>query len=377
MAHDAVSGINDPVGGYAKIVPAVIQNGLRMDGESAVILRPAATAPHLTQGLTVEAYIAVNAYPWNWVPIVDQSRNQQAGYFFGLDASGRLGLQISVNGKWKTVSSTDPVPLRQWVRVAGVFDPAQGLTLYLNGKVAGQLAVQGTPTFAPDQDLLIGRTRQALVPTHAIHPKYPVLYSFDGILNDLRIYGQPLSASEIASHFAATALPVTSPLTPPNLPSGPPGTGSFGAFYTTLHYDDLWDAARRISPDSDVVVRFDQSPVRLVFWQGTSYGGDWVTENNKWYTDEFVESMSHVGGGDFEPMSDKQDRFSHVRIVESNDVMRSANASSTWATIPTHSPAGPTGRTSISPSIRTASRCARTSPGPPTRAPGTSSRKPS
>jgi hypothetical protein len=319
QTHDAISGIDDPIGGYAKIVPGVVQSGLRMDGESAVIRRAAANAPKPSLGLTVEADIAVNAYPWNWVPIVDQSRNQEAGYFFGLDASGRLGLQISVGGKWQAVSSNDPIPLRRWVRVAGTYDPAQGLTLYLNGKVVGQVAVQGTPTFAPDQDLLIGRTRQALVPTHAIHPKYPVLYSFDGILNDLRIYGEPLSASEIENHFAATALPSANPLPPPVLPSGPPGNGSFGAFYTTLHYDELWDAARRIGPDSDVVVRFDQSPVRLVFWQGTSYGGDWVTENNKWYTDEFVESMSRVGGGDFEPMSDKQDRYSHVRILENDD----------------------------------------------------------
>ena len=44
-----------------------------------------------------------------------------------------------------------------------------------------------------------------------------------------------------------------------------------------------------------------------------------MTENNKWYTDEFVESMGRQGGGDFEPMSDKQNRYSHVRIVENNE----------------------------------------------------------
>ena len=51
--------------------------------------------------------------------------------------------------------------------------------------------------------------------------------------------------------------------------------------------------------------------------------------------------MSRVGGGDFEPMSDKQDRYSHVRIVENNDARTvihwryaQSSASSTWATIP-------------------------------------------
>jgi hypothetical protein len=108
----------------------------------------------------------------------------------------------------------------------------------------------------------------------------------------------------------------------PVLPSGPPGAGQFGAYYTTLKYEAMWDEPRRAAPDSDVVVRFDLAPIRMVFWQGTNYGGDWVTENNKWYTDEFLETGGAVdcpGGEDCEPMSDKQNRYSHVRILENTD----------------------------------------------------------
>jgi hypothetical protein len=78
---------------------------------------------------------------------------------------------------------------------------------------------------------------------------------------------------------------------------------------------------RRLGPDSDVVVRFDESPVRLVFWQGTNYIPAWVTENDKWYTDEFLETWESgcPGGGDCEPMSDKQSRYSRVNVLESND----------------------------------------------------------
>ena len=84
----------------------------------------------------------------------------------------------------------------------------------------------------------------------------------------------------------------------------------------------MWDEPRRVGPDSDVVVRFDESPIRLVFWQGTNYGGDWVTENNKWYTDEFVETGGPIdcpGGEDCEPMSDKQNRYWRVRNLENTD----------------------------------------------------------
>ena len=67
------------------------------------------------------------------------------------------------------------------------------------------------------------------------------------------------------------------------------------------------------------MVRFDQSPIRLVFWQGLNYIPVWVTGNGKWYSDKFIETWGTgcPDGGDCEPMSDKQNRYAHVRIIES------------------------------------------------------------
>lgn len=106
------------------------------------------------------------------------------------------------------------------------------------------------------------------------------------------------------------------------LPSGPSGPGVFGAYYTQLKYSKEWDAPWRIGPDADVVVRFDDGDHRLVFWRGTSYIPCWVTDAGVWYTNEFVErrgAHSSNTDGCVEPMSDKQCRFSHVRVIESND----------------------------------------------------------
>jgi hypothetical protein len=172
---------------------------------------------------------------------------------------------------------------------------------------------------ANDQDLIIGRVREPILPAQWIHPKYPVWYSFDGLLDELEIYDRSLTANEIAEKYAAFHPPAGNVLPWPVLPSGPPGPGRFGAYYTHLKYDELWDAPRRVGPDSDVVVRFDQSPIRLVFWQGTNYIPAWVTENGKWYTDEFMETWGTgcPDGGDCEPMSDKHNRYAHARIIES------------------------------------------------------------
>ncbi|MHC4723383.1 MAG: hypothetical protein ACYS9V_03920 [Planctomycetota bacterium] len=108
----------------------------------------------------------------------------------------------------------------------------------------------------------------------------------------------------------------------PKLPSGPEGPGPFGAFYTHLKYSSEWDEPWRVGPHSDVVVSFDEGGHKFVFWRGTSYIPCWVTDKGVWYTNEFVERRGHHSPnteGCVEPMSDKQCRFSHARIIESTD----------------------------------------------------------
>ena len=108
----------------------------------------------------------------------------------------------------------------------------------------------------------------------------------------------------------------------PKFPSGPEGPGTFGAYYTHLKYDPEWDKDWRVADHPDVVVRFNDGGHKFVFWRGTSYIPCWVTDNDIWYTNEFVERRgwhSPNTEGCVEPMSDKQCQYSQVRIIESND----------------------------------------------------------
>jgi hypothetical protein len=322
IARDSVSGTDDAIGGLFKRVRGVSGNGLRFDGETTVITRGYKSVPQTGAGVTVDAWVAVNTFPWNWVPIVEQRREEQAGYSFGIDSFGHIGLKVAVNGQWWSLVSKSQLPLKKWAHVAGSYDPEEGVAIYVDGKSVGALPLQGILSRAEREDLVIGRARDPILPAQWIHPKIPVRYSFDGILDEIRIYERSLPAAEIAKAHSDAYPPTEDVLPWPVLPSGPPGTGRFGAFYTTLKYDEMWEEPRRTAPDSDVIVRFDQAPIRIVFWQGTNYGGDWVTENNKWYTDEFMETGGKVdcpGGEDCEPMSDKQNRYSHVRILENSD----------------------------------------------------------
>jgi len=323
VTRDSASGTEDKVEGFIKYLPGVSGSGLRFDGYTTSVTREAKKAPKLHDALTVEVWIALNTYPWNLAPVVDQEMDQEVGYFFGIDALGHVTLQVALDRVWQSLTSAAQLPLKKWVHIVGTCDGNQGLAIYIDGKEAGRLAVQGKPSLLDEADLLIGRVRQPMlpIPAEAIHPTYPVWYSLDGILDEVKIYDRSLRQDEVEKAYRSGSAPGGEVLPWPVLPSGPPGAGRFGAYYATLKFEDVWDRPRRIGPDSDVVVRFDQAPIRLVFWQGTNYIPSWVTENNKWYTDEFLETWGPgcPDGGDCEPMSDKQSRYSHVSILENSD----------------------------------------------------------
>jgi hypothetical protein len=184
--------------------------------------------------------------------------------------------------------------------------------------------VKGDFTQAPGTDLIVGRVRtpQQPYPSWLDSFRDPVSYSLDGYLDELEIEGGTRTADQERAAFEKVKAPAGDVLGTAVMPSGPPGAGPFGAFYATLKFERSWDRPRRFGPDQDVVVRFEQSPMRLVFWQGTNFIPAWVTENGKWYTDEFLETYGRPrcpDGGDCEPMSDKQARYSHVSILESSD----------------------------------------------------------
>jgi hypothetical protein len=322
--HDSIGNIDDQIEGFWWRVPGVEGNALQFDGYTTRLVRAENKVPNFKRGFTVSAWVALNYYPWNWVPIADQDADDQIGFFFGIDAMGHPGFNVSIDGVWQRLVSSVQLPLKRYARITAVFDPLSGLSLYVDGKPAGSLNVKGDFTQATGTDLIVGRVRtpQQPYPSWLDSFRDPVSYSLDGYLDELEIEGGTRTADQERAAFEKVKAPPGDVLGTVVMPSGPPGAGPFGAFYATLKFEQSWDRPRRFGPDQDVVVRFEQSPMRLVFWQGTNFIPAWVTENGKWYTDEFLETYGRPrcpDGGDCEPMSDKQARYSHVSILESSD----------------------------------------------------------
>jgi hypothetical protein len=298
--------------------------GIKFDGFTTHIIRKAEDAPRLRESFTIEAWIAPQAYPYNWCAIVNQQRNHRAGYFFGIDDFGRVGLHLAIDGKWHECTSEQVIPfMTKWSHIAGTFSRDGGITVYIDGKVASGLPVKGRFTPADDVDLQIGRNHKKtkMNPKALVRPEvnFPTSYSFDGIIDELKIYDRALTADEIKKSYRSNATKAAPARKWRKLPSLPKGSGKFGATYCRLKFYPEWDMLWRVGDHPDIVVNFDGNPYQMVFWCGTNYNMNLVTENGKWVADQSAEG----GGGDVigccEHMSDKHCRYAHVRLIENHD----------------------------------------------------------
>ena len=317
--HDSVSGRDSSILNNYKWVKGISGDGLKFDGFTTVIELAAKDAPKVGPGFTVESWIAMQSYPWNWVPIVDQHADENSGYFFGIDAEGRLGLQLSVWGTWEVCRSDVRVPLQRWTHVAAVYDPKTGVSLYIDGKPAGKLPVTGNFVPAKNTPLRIGRNLKDLPPVALVRPKasFPAFYSFDGILDDLRIYDRPLSSAEVASAYNPAIASAQPELDERRWPVLPGQASHLKAVYTSLHLYPEWDALWRTGPASDVVVSFKNLPFHYVFWRGANFGPNMVTENGIWMSDQSFEASTSIGTA--EHMNDKHDMHASISILETTD----------------------------------------------------------
>jgi len=316
-AQDRISGKQDAVSGKLVYVPGVKGTALQFDGFTTLVTREAKHAPQLSGDLTVEAWVALATYPWNWCPIVSQSQENQRGYFFGIDARGHVGLHLAVDGQWVVCASEFQTPLKTWIHVAGSYDSSTGeFTVYIDGQEAGKAQARGRRFFAHNADLLIGMNPEKTAPFFGrTKGNRPSWFSMDGKIDEIKVYDTCVSAEKIAAIYQHDAPPPPADFPERIMPSGLSGPGRFGAYYTQLKYYKEWDDLWSVDSHSDIIVQFDDSPIRVVFWRGTRYSPVWVTENNIWMADQSFETGTDEEGC-IEHMQDTECRYSQVRIIE-------------------------------------------------------------
>ncbi len=310
---DGGTGAETKAVGRLDFVPGVSGQALKFDGLSTHLARSSSELPSVAEGFSIEAWSAPQEYSWNRTAVLDGP-----GYLLGIDDVGRVFLRVRSEGQWRECLSADPLPLHRWSHMVGTFDAREGLAVFVNGrKVAFTPASGRLDEPARPPDLLVGMTRERMSPSRTERRPSEARKSrmiFDGLLDEVRLYDRALSSDEVARSFHSVSLPAEAPLKYRRLPEIPPGPGGFGAFFTRLKYCEEWDRLWRAAGEPDIVVRFDDSPVKVVFWRGANFGMSWINGADLWRSDQSLETWN--ANGCCEHMSDKQCRYAHARIIE-------------------------------------------------------------
>jgi len=318
---EIVSGTTDVLEGNFENAPGVRGTGLRFDGFTTVLRHSLENTAGPGDAFTIEAWVALGSYPWNWCPILTTESSEVRGYRLMLGPLGEVSLQGAIGEQWISCTSEQEVmPLRTWMHIVGIYKAEESLELYLNGRRIAACPVQEKITYARRSECRIGMVAFPGKPSdiHRTWGTVAAYYGIDGIMDEIKVYDQALSAKQIASEFQGTKI-MKADIMPRKLPKIEKHPGRFGAFYTKLNYYPGWDNLWPVERDPDIVVCFERSPIKVIFWRGIRYAASWVSENENWMTDQSVEAWEDGDKdreGCFEHMQDRHCRFSHVRIIE-------------------------------------------------------------
>jgi Concanavalin A-like lectin/glucanases superfamily len=357
FTKEEINGDLYKIVGLSKYVPGVKGTALKFDGFSSYIEgvprglleknKNGDNNIEMPRQMSVEAWISLGAYPWNWAPILTIGKYMITGFYLGIDSRGRVGFQISDGTSvWHECNSIlDPstllgLQLKKWYHIVGTYSPQKGLSLYINGKLANTYTDftfdYGITYSDLDKGFRMGMNRDMLAPTDPVRAwaTFPSRYSLDGIIDEVKVYKRCLTQDEVQELYRSVKVENEPEFALRNFPAVKT-SGRFAANYARLKYYPEWDNLWPAGDQMDIVVQFDQLPVKIMFWRGTRYSPCWVSENGKWMADQSREtgnnwflsqgSSEEMPTGCIEHMSDIQCRSSRVAIIEDNAARKVIN----------------------------------------------------
>ena len=195
-------------GKHADNVPAVVGKGLRTDGYSSFIQVPMSNYALSTQTLTISFWTACQTYP---MMVLDAADNQESaiisclddtnkkGFAFFLYSQGRYGFTCYINGEKKTLSPAALFPKQEWVNLCATIDGTSGsVLLYQNGQQVASAYAKGAIN-TPTSNLYIGKS------TVDVKSGQFYLNTYNGIIDELNIYNEVLSAADVQAQASTTA----------------------------------------------------------------------------------------------------------------------------------------------------------------------------
>lgn len=155
-------------------------------------------ALQITGALTLAAWVWVDTIAGNGRIVTKGGASGQRGWSLNVENTDVWAFQVAGDPSTTLAVNAGPIPLSQWVHVAGVFDPAgPAMRLYTNGALAAERA-SGVPAAHYNSPLNVSIGARAVNQTF-----------FDGRIDEVRIYARALAAAEIAALIDPTPAPPT------------------------------------------------------------------------------------------------------------------------------------------------------------------------
>ena len=333
---------------------------LQLDGYYSEIRYPGTLTNNISDEITLESWVAIGAYPWSYVPIIQQmddnpeellakkggeafligeegredyeesmdleeefdfimKEEDDTGFFLGLDGYGKPVFKLRVAGKWQQLTGEKVLERKKWYHLTATYENGE-MAIYVDGNELISKKVEAGEIELSKKDIRIGKGKNRRPIRPVRDNTFSDSYALDGLIDEIRIYNVALNSRQVMDnynafmankdHFANVRMDDRT------LPAGEE-RDSFGAYYTHLDFYDVWDNLWRFSDHPDVVVEFDDNPSKFVFWRGVGYIPMMVNGEGQWYSNEFNETWNKTGGeGCQEPMSDKESYNNHARILE-------------------------------------------------------------
>ena len=291
---------------------------LAFDGYHSVVRLPADKAPAISDAVTLEGWVALGAYPWNWTPVVQQGHEES--YSLAIGPHGSVAMSVKIGDQLIKAESKPQLATKRWYHVAGTYDKTTGaVRVFIDGQLCNEQAAPKDGIARSESPIQIGKGIP-MAQSDPVRFSDPNDFSFDGLIDEVRIYNVALTPDQVAGSCGMMEMPDSLRSKPDLdrrvLPAGLK-TGKFGAYYTHLKFYDTWEGMFRFSEHPDVVVEFDKQPTSFVFWRGVGFITMMVNEKGEWYSNEFNETWNRSGGkGCQEPMSDKEAFSNHAKILE-------------------------------------------------------------
>ena len=179
---------------------------LSFDGVDDRVVVPDSSSLDLTTGMTMEAWVRPSAaMGTTWRTVLFKHRDNNAtNMVYVLYANRNTSVpnaEITNGTSVRAANGTSQVPAGAWTHLAATYDGAV-LRLYMNGNEVSQLATAGSIALS---------TGQLWIGANNVWGE-----RFAGLIDEIRIYNRPLSASEITTDMnRSVGVPDTEPPTTP------------------------------------------------------------------------------------------------------------------------------------------------------------------